>query len=175
MNATTRSRRISRRNARGILAVAGSGALLALAGGAPALAVPGDHALPDVELVIPTGPPVPPVHPTPPFEPELPEGVPTDDPTDEPTDDPTEPADIPDGPGDITSCEDALGEDVCHHPDPEPTPEPVDPCEPGDPAEGIDDLTAVVPMAGGGELHLTAEVADCTPTTGGGGGAPFTG
>jgi hypothetical protein len=158
----TITRRRNRLAAGHIVAAAGIGAALALAGGTPALADAAHHPLPALDLVIPTTSPEPP---------DLPEAVPTDE--------PTGPAGLPEGPGDLTSCEDHLGEDVCDHPDPtdeptEPT-EPVDPCEPTDPTEGIDDLTAVIPMPDGGELHLTAEVADCTPTTGGGGGAPFTG
>jgi hypothetical protein len=147
--------------ARRILAVAGVGAALVFAGQAPALAGPGGYPLPDLELAVPTDDP-------------------GDGPTDEPTDEPTEPA-VPGGPGSIGTCVDDTddGIDSCDDGDdntPETTPEPVDPCEPTDPGEDvIDDLTAVIPMSDGGEFHITAEVADCTPTTGGGGGAPFTG
>ena len=163
--------------ARRLVAAAGIGAALAFAGQAPAFAGPGDFPVPDIDLVIPTLPPVPPIDPVPPFEvPDLPEAVPTDD--------PTEPGDVPDGPGDLVSCDDPGAEDwevgdLCDHgdePTEEPTPEPVDPCEPTEPGrEVIDDFTAVIPMTDGGEFHITAEVAECTPTTGGGGGAPFTG
>ncbi|MGF1647580.1 MAG: hypothetical protein ACFCVF_11775 [Kineosporiaceae bacterium] len=138
-----------------IVAAAGISAALALAGGVPALAATGDHLLPDLDVA-----------------------VPTHDPGDGPTDEPTDPA-VPGGPGDIGTCVDDIddGIDSCDDgDDPTPEPPPVDPCEPTEPGRHVvDDLTAVVPMVDGGELPLTAEVAECTPTTDGGGGAPFTG
>ncbi|MGF1662074.1 MAG: hypothetical protein ACFCVG_06335 [Kineosporiaceae bacterium] len=155
------STRRNRLAARRTLAAAGVGAALLFAGQAPALAGPGEFPLPDLDVAIPTHDP-------------------GDGPTDEPTE-PTEPAGPGDGPGSIGTCVDHFddGIDTCDEggdPTPEPTPEPVDPCEPTEPGDRvIDDLTAVVPMTDGGEFHITTEVAECTPSTGGGGGAPFTG
>jgi len=91
-------------------------------------------------------------------------------------DDPSPPVDpepqVPNGPGDLVSCQgyDAEGQvvDLCDHPTEEPTEEPTPQPEPKDPCSDTpttdSPLTSVqIPAPGGSPLTLTAEPAECEP------------